>query len=81
RLAPADGAFYVYADVSHITGAKTSEELVYQLLQDIGVALAPGIDFDPVDGHRFVRLSFAGSTDDITEALRRLKGWLAENTR
>ncbi|MBO0849669.1 MAG: pyridoxal phosphate-dependent aminotransferase [Pseudonocardia sp.] len=81
RLAPADGAFYVYADVSHLTGAKTSEELVYQLLQDIGVALAPGIDFDPVDGHRFVRLSFAGSTDDITEALRRLKGWLAENTR
>jgi aspartate/methionine/tyrosine aminotransferase len=78
KLAPADGAFYVYADVSHLTGAKTSEELVYQLLHDVGVAFAPGIDFDPVDGHRFVRLSFAGSSDDITEALRRLEGWLAK---
>ncbi len=74
RLAPADGAFYVYADVSHLTA--DSMDLTYRLLADTGVAVAPGIDFDPVDGGRFVRLSFAGATEDVTEALRRLEGWL-----
>ena len=48
RLAPPDGAFYVYADVSHI--AADSMDLTYRLLADIGLAVAPGIDFDPVDG-------------------------------
>lgn len=80
-LAPADGAFYVYADVSHLTRdhptqTRTSMELVYQLLADTGLALAPGNDFDPVDGDRFVRLSCAGSTADVTEALVRLGRWL-----
>jgi aspartate/methionine/tyrosine aminotransferase len=76
RLAPADGAFYVYADVSHLTGSRTSMEWTYALLAGTGVALAPGVDFDPVDGDRYVRLSFAGATDDIEEALRRLAAWL-----
>ncbi len=74
RLAPADGAFYVYADVSHLTA--DSMDLTYRLLAETGVALAPGVDFDPVDGNRFVRLSFAGGTEDVQEALRRLAGWL-----
>ncbi|WP_214406954.1 pyridoxal phosphate-dependent aminotransferase [Pseudonocardia lacus] len=73
-LAPADGAFYVYADVSHLT--RDSMDLTYRLLADTGLALAPGADFDPVDGGRWVRLSFAGATADVEEALRRLSGWL-----
>ena len=75
RLAPADGAFYVYADVAHLTA--DSMELTHRLLADTGVAVAPGLDFDPVDGHRSVRLSFAGATEDVREALRRLGDWLA----
>ncbi len=74
RLAPADGAFYVWADVSHLTA--DSMELTYRLLADIGVAVAPGVDFDPVEGGRWIRLSCAGSTEDVVEALRRLDGWL-----
>lgn len=75
RLAPADGAFYVYADVSHLTD--DSMDLVHRWLADIGLAVAPGLDFDPVDGHRWVRLSCAGATADVREALARLDGWLA----
>jgi aspartate/methionine/tyrosine aminotransferase len=74
RLAPADGAFYVYADVSHLTA--DSMDLTYRLLAATGVAVAPGIDFDPVDGGKWIRLSFAGATGDIAEALRRMAGWL-----
>lgn len=75
RLAPADGAFYVYADVSHLTA--DSMELTYRLLAETGVAVAPGIDFDPVDGGRWIRLSVAGATEDVLEALRRVETWLA----
>lgn len=74
RVAPADGAFYAYADVSHLTHDAMS--FCQRLLADTGLAIVPGIDFDPVDGHRSVRLSFAGSTEDVREALRRLGGWL-----
>ncbi|MEV6712387.1 pyridoxal phosphate-dependent aminotransferase [Lentzea sp. NPDC051208] len=74
KLAPADGAFYVYADVRHLTD--DSMGFCKKLLDETGVAIVPGIDFDPVDGHHFVRMSFAGSTRDIEEALRRLKAWL-----
>lgn len=73
KIAPPDGAFYVYADV----GGLTDDSLAFcrQLLQDTGVATAPGIDFDPVDGRRFIRLSFAVSTPEIEEAIRRLTPW------
>jgi aspartate/methionine/tyrosine aminotransferase len=74
RLAPADGAFYVYADVSEFT--TDSMKFCSKLLADTGVAIAPGIDFDTVQGSSFVRLSFAGPTRDIEEALRRLGAWL-----
>lgn len=74
RLAPADGAFYVYADVSHL--AADSFALTYRLLADTGVAVAPGIDFDPVDGHRWIRFSCAGTTEDVQEAIRRLGAWV-----
>lgn len=74
KLAPADGAFYAYADIRHLTD--DSMGFCKKLLDDTGVAIVPGIDFDPVDGHHFIRMSFAGSTEDIEEALRRLKSWL-----
>ncbi len=76
RLAPADGAFYVYADVSHLTD--DSMALCHRLLADTGVATAPGIDFDTVDGGRFLRLSFAGAPAEIMEALARLETWLPD---
>jgi aspartate/methionine/tyrosine aminotransferase len=74
RLAPTDGAFYVYADVSHLTGDSLS--FCSKLLSDTGVAIAPGIDFDTQRGGSFVRLSFAGPTGDIEEALHRIGPWL-----
>lgn len=75
RLAPADGAFYVYADVSHLTD--DSEKLCWDLLNTVGVATAPGRDFDPVDGHRYLRMSFAGSTDTIRDALGAMTTYFA----
>jgi len=79
RIAPPDGAFYVYADVSDYTD--DSMEFCKQLLEATGVATAPGIDFDPVHGNRFVRFSFAVSTPLIEEAIRRMKPWFAERNR
>jgi aspartate/methionine/tyrosine aminotransferase len=77
RLAPTDGAFYVYADVSDFTTDSLS--FCSKLLADTGVAIAPGIYFDTVRGGSFVRLSFAGPTEDINEALRRIGPWLDEH--
>jgi len=73
RLAPADGAFYVYADVSHLTD--DSQALCSTWLDELVVAVTSGIDFDPVRGRRFVRLSFCGATDEIAEAARRIARW------
>ncbi len=70
RLAPADGAFYVYADVGHLTD--DSMAFTHHLLATTGIAIAPGVDFDTVDGGRFVRFSFAGEGADIEQALERL---------
>jgi aspartate/methionine/tyrosine aminotransferase len=75
RLAPTDGAFYVYADVSDYTS--DSLQFCSKLLADTGVAIAPGIDFDTARGGSFVRVSFAGPTADIEEALRRIGPWLS----
>ena len=75
RIAPPDGAFYIYADIGHLTG--DSLGFCRQLLQDTGVATAPGIDFDPVDGHRFMRFSFAVSTPLVESAVERMVPWFA----
>ncbi|CAN5537750.1 pyridoxal phosphate-dependent aminotransferase [soil metagenome] len=75
RLAPTDGAFYVYADVSDITD--DSMTFCSKLLADTGVAITPGIDFDTVRGSSYVRLSFAGPTSDIDEAVSRIGGWIS----
>ncbi len=72
RLAPADGAFYVYANVDHLTS--NSQELCAQWLDQLNLAATPGVDFDPTNGHRYVRFSFAGSPETMHEAVRRLTG-------
>jgi aspartate/methionine/tyrosine aminotransferase len=74
RLAPADGAFYVYADLGHLTD--DSMAFCHRLLDETGVATAPGVDFDTEAGNRYVRMSFAGTPAHVTEALTRLEGWL-----
>ena len=73
RLAPSDGAFYLYADVAHRTN--DSEEFCRRLLRETGIALTPGTDFDPRRGRATVRFCYAGSTADVAEAARRLKAW------
>jgi aspartate/methionine/tyrosine aminotransferase len=75
RFAPADGAFYLYVDVSEWT--RDSDALCRRLLAEAGVAVTPGRDFDPIRGGGWVRLSFAGASKDIAEAGRRLTAWFA----
>lgn len=79
RIAPPDGAFYIYADVADFTD--DSMEFCMALLQDAGVAAAPGIDFDPVDGHHFIRFSFAVSTPEVEDAIARMRPWFAARNR
>ncbi|WP_088310128.1 pyridoxal phosphate-dependent aminotransferase [Novosphingobium sp. B 225] len=79
KFAPPDGAFYIYADVSDFTD--DSMEFCQQLLRDTGVATAPGIDFDPVDGRYFMRISFAVSTPEVEEAISRIGPWFAGRNR
>jgi aspartate/methionine/tyrosine aminotransferase len=74
-IAPPDGAFYIYADVAHLTD--DSLALCKSMLRQIGVATAPGIDFDPVDGRHFIRMSFAVSTREIEDAISRMIPWFA----
>ncbi|AFX98660.1 aminotransferase, classes I and II [Candidatus Endolissoclinum faulkneri L2] len=74
NLAPADGAFYIYANVAKHTN--DSRKFCKRLLTEIGIACTPGIDFDPSRGHATIRLSFAGSSKDMMEACKRLKAWL-----
>lgn len=75
KLAPADGAFYVYADIGHLTD--DSYGWCQRLLAETGVAMAPGIDFDTRRGNEFVRMSFAGSEAEIGTAVERLGRWIA----
>ncbi|MFQ5439759.1 MAG: pyridoxal phosphate-dependent aminotransferase, partial [Paracoccaceae bacterium] len=74
RIAPPDGAFYVYADVSELTD--DSAALARELLENAGVAVTPGLDFDPDRGHRFLRFSYACATADIREGLDRLRAYM-----
>ncbi len=78
-IAPPDGAFYIYADIGHLTD--NSLQFCQDLLRATGVATAPGFDFDPVEGHRFIRFSFAVSTAEIEDAIERLAVWFASLER
>ncbi|WP_295508640.1 pyridoxal phosphate-dependent aminotransferase [uncultured Sulfitobacter sp.] len=74
-FAPPDGAFYVYADVSGITD--DSRRLARDILDKAGVAVTPGLDFDPIRGHQTLRFSYARGTADIAEGIARLKAYMA----
>jgi aspartate/methionine/tyrosine aminotransferase len=77
EIAPADGAFYVYAHVPHLTAALgiDSLQLTTRWLHEIGVAATSGIDFDLARGHEYVRFSYAGAGSDMTEACDLIAGW------
>lgn len=80
NFAPADGAFYLYADVGSLLkkGANMdSVEFCHRMLHEAGVAATPGLDFDPLRGGQTVRFSFAGATTEMAEAAERIKKWLA----
>jgi aspartate/methionine/tyrosine aminotransferase len=72
-VAPADGAFYLYGNVS--SSGLDSPTYCARLLDEAGVALTPGTDFDPAGGRDWVRLSFACAIDDLREAIRRIVAW------
>ncbi|OJG00283.1 MULTISPECIES: pyridoxal phosphate-dependent aminotransferase [Rhizobium/Agrobacterium group] len=72
---PMDGAFYAYADVSRFTN--DSMDFARRMLAEISVAATPGLDFDPLEGHRTMRFSYAGATDDMLAAMDRIARWLA----
>lgn len=74
KIAPPDGAFYIYADVSDLTD--DSVALSKQILLEAGVSVTPGVDFDPRHGHQTLRFSYARSTTDIVEGIARLKRWM-----
>ncbi len=73
RIVPADGAFYLYVDVSDFTA--DSVAFTKEMLEETGVAATPGVDFDAERGSRYVRFCYAGTTADMAEAARRLQGW------
>lgn len=79
RIAPPDGAFYIYADISDFTD--DAMDFCLQLLEATGVATAPGIDFDPDDGRHFIRISFAVSTPLVEEAIERMRPWFAARNK
>jgi aspartate/methionine/tyrosine aminotransferase len=74
EVASADGAFYVYADVSHL--AADSMELCGRWLDELSIASTPGLDFDLARGHTMVRFSYAGNHDDLELACRRIAEWV-----
>ena len=74
RIAPPDGAFYIYADVSDLTA--DSRGLAAEILEGAGVAVTPGLDFDPHRGGTTLRFSYAGATADVVEGLRRLQDYM-----
>jgi aspartate/methionine/tyrosine aminotransferase len=78
NAAPTEGSFYLYADTSRIS--ENSVELADRLLEEVHVATTPGVDFDPDEGHLALRLSFAGTSEDMKTAADRITGWVRDNT-
>ena len=74
KFLPVDGAFYLYADVSKFTN--DSFDFAKRMLEEAGVAATPGVDFDPFEGHNFIRFCYAGSADEMREAVERIGTWL-----
>ena len=74
KLLPCDGAFYVYADISRLTN--DSMGFCKRLLEEQGIAAAPGLDFDTARGHHYMRLSFAGTHEDCAKTVEGLERFL-----
>jgi len=74
---PADGAFYLYADVSRFSN--DSFAFATRMLEEVGVAATPGVDFDPVRGRNFLRLCYAGGREEMCEAVERIGNWLKKD--
>jgi aspartate/methionine/tyrosine aminotransferase len=74
KFLPVDGAFYLYADIAHFSN--DSLDFAKRMLNEAGVAATPGIDFDPVNGHNFLRFCYAGSASEMHEAVQRIGTWL-----
>ena len=74
KFLPVDGAFYLYADVSRFSA--DSLDFAKRMLEQAGVAATPGIDFDPVNGHNFLRFCYAGSAAEMHEAVEKIGAWL-----
>jgi aspartate/methionine/tyrosine aminotransferase len=74
KFLPADGAFYLYADVSDFTA--DSFDFAKAMLEKAGVAATPGVDFDPIHGRAFIRFSYARSAEEMREAVARIARWL-----
>ena len=74
KIAPPDGAFYIYANISEF--GVDSRTFAAEVLAEAGVALTPGLDFDPLRGGQTIRMSYAQSTNEIVEGLRRLKAFM-----
>ena len=79
KFLPADGAFYLYADVSDFTS--DSYEFAKRMLEQAHVAATPGVDFDPVHGRAFIRFSYARSAEEMREAVARIARWLGRPPR
>jgi aspartate/methionine/tyrosine aminotransferase len=75
KILPVDGAFYLYADVSRF--CSDSLEFAKSMLAQTHVAVTPGVDFDPLAGRRFIRICYAGSREEMQEALDRVGKWLS----
>jgi aspartate/methionine/tyrosine aminotransferase len=76
KLSKAAGAFYLYADIGHLT--KDSEAFCKRLLNEAGVAITPGLDFDSKRGKTTARIAYAGAPAEMEEACARLKAWMAK---
>ena len=74
KFLPVDGAFYLYADVLKFTD--DSFEFAKRMLEEAGVAVTPGVDFDPFEGNKFIRFCYAGSAAEMKEAVTRIGKWL-----
>ena len=79
KFLPVDGAFYLYADISKFSG--DSLDFAKRMLNEAHVAATPGIDFDPVNGHNYLRFCYAGSAADMREAVERIGAWLDKAPR
>jgi len=79
KFLPVDGAFYLYADISRFSG--DSLDFAKRMLNEAHVAATPGIDFDPVNGHNFLRFCYAGSAAEMHEAVERIGNWLSKSPR